>query len=129
MKKLVKPSTSAWVVNQLARTARREVDALLEAGEALRDAHIDTMAGRGAAGIKLGMQARRDAVSTLVTTARGILAEAGIPATASTLERVAETLNAIAAMPTPPALGQLSHDIVQEDSISRCSSAAVHLRP
>src|ERR671927_1493124 len=39
VKGLPKPSTAAWVVNQLARTQGSEVQALLDAGRAMRAAH------------------------------------------------------------------------------------------
>src|ERR1700712_3382817 len=40
LKKLRKPSVSAWAVNQLRRRASKDVDALLAAGEALREAQL-----------------------------------------------------------------------------------------
>lgn len=42
--KLRKPSTAAWVLNQLARRERRDVDLLLDAGHRLRQAGLDKSA-------------------------------------------------------------------------------------
>lgn len=39
IEKLAKPTTAAWLANQLARTERAEVGELVELGDALRDAH------------------------------------------------------------------------------------------
>src|SRR5512143_1859007 len=43
---LRKPSTAAWVVNQLARHRRDELGQLIELGGALRAAHLDLKAER-----------------------------------------------------------------------------------
>src|SRR6201994_219112 len=47
---LRKPSVAAWAVNQLIRTQRREVDSLFAAGDALREAQADVLAGSAVAG-------------------------------------------------------------------------------
>jgi hypothetical protein len=87
VKRLRKPSVSAAAVNQLARSRRDDVEALLAAGEALRQAQLgggDRDAIRSAAGDE------REAVETLVAAA----AKQG--ASASALEEVRETLHAAA---------------------------------
>ena len=53
---LRKPSVAAWAVNQLVRTQRRDVANLLEAGDSLREAQSQLLAGHGDA------DALRDAV-------------------------------------------------------------------
>ena len=48
VKALRRPTLSAWAVNQLARARGRELEPLLDAGERLRSAHQDALAGGGA---------------------------------------------------------------------------------
>src|SRR6266536_1742685 len=45
MAKLRKPSVAAWILNQLARRNRREVDLLLDAGHRLREAQAGALSG------------------------------------------------------------------------------------
>jgi hypothetical protein len=86
VKALKKPSRAAWTVNQLARTRRNEIEALVEAGHALRKEQAE--GGDFAAATKR----ERDALRTLVDAARGL------GATSNTiLERVRDTLQAAAA--------------------------------
>src|SRR5579864_61922 len=40
-----KPTVAAWVLNQLARRNRRDIDLLLDAGHRLRDAQASALAG------------------------------------------------------------------------------------
>ena len=47
---LRKPSVAAWTVNQVIRTQRRAVRALLATGDELERAQSDILAGRGDAG-------------------------------------------------------------------------------
>jgi hypothetical protein len=92
--KLRKPSAAAWAVNQLVRSRGDEVQSLWEAGDALRGAQADLLAGRGdARALREAGDAVRDAVDALVEAARGGLGE---QLGAATLERVGETLHAAA---------------------------------
>lgn len=94
---LRKPTVSAWAVNQLVRTRRRELEALLDAGDALRDAQADVLAGGAdARDLRSAAERERTAVDDLVSTARGLLSSSGQELSASTLERVADTLHAAA---------------------------------
>jgi hypothetical protein len=94
---LRKPSVAAWAVNQLVRTQRREVDALFAAGDALRQAQADVLAGSAdAQDLRSAADQERTAVDELVRTARGLLSSTGQELSASTLERVADTLHAAA---------------------------------
>jgi hypothetical protein len=98
--KLRKPSAAAWAVNQLVRGQRGAVSELLDAGDAVRDAQADVLAGRGDARALRDAGAReRDAVDALVDRARGLLSEGGHELSATTLERVADTLHAAALDP------------------------------
>lgn len=95
--KLRKPSVAAWAVNQLVRTQRRDVAALFEAGDALREAQTRLLAGRGGANaLRDAVDAERAAVAGLADSARGLLSSEGHELTSATLERVTETLNAAA---------------------------------
>jgi hypothetical protein len=94
---LRKPSVAARAVNQLAREHRRQLRDLFSAGDALSEVQSSVLAGR-ADGSALSEAAGREraAVSTLVATARTLLAAEGLAASASVLERVGETLHAAA---------------------------------
>jgi hypothetical protein len=95
--KLRKPSAAAWAVNQLVRTQRDATRELFAAGDAVRAAQADVLAGRGDARALHQAAAReRDAVGGLVETARGLLGGDGHELSATTLERIADTLHAAA---------------------------------
>jgi hypothetical protein len=85
VKKLRKPSVSAAAVNQLARSAPDDVDALLAAGEALRQAQLG---GGDRDAIRSAARDEREAVEKLV-------GEAG-KLSGAALEEVRETLHAAA---------------------------------
>ncbi len=94
---LRKPSVAAWAVNQLVRTQRRDVMNLFEAGDVLREAQSQLLAGRGEAdALREAVEAERAAVDQLTQRARGLLSSEGHELTSATLERVSETLNAAA---------------------------------
>jgi len=94
---LRKPSVAAWAVNQLVRTQRKGVDELFEAGDGLRAAHDQVLAGRGDAGSLRGAVAReRSAVDALTQAARGLLTSQGHELSATIIERVNDTLHAAA---------------------------------
>jgi hypothetical protein len=94
---LRKPSVAAWAVNQLVRTRRAEVDGLLRAGDALREAQAGVLSGGAdARDLRSAADQERRAVSDLVDTARGLLSSSGQELSATTLERVADTLHAAA---------------------------------
>jgi DNA repair exonuclease SbcCD ATPase subunit len=85
VKKLRKPSVSAAAVNRLARSAPDDVEALLAAGEALRQAQLG---GGDRDAIRAAARDEREAVEKLV-------AEAG-KLSPAVLEEVRETLHAAA---------------------------------
>jgi hypothetical protein len=94
---LRKPSVAAWAVNQLVRTQRKGVDELFEAGDGLRAAHDQVLAGRGDAASLRGAVAReREAVEALTATARGLLTSQGHELSPTIIERVSDTLHAAA---------------------------------
>jgi hypothetical protein len=94
---LRKPSVAAWAVNQLVRSQGRAVADLFEAGDALRDAQADLLAGRGdGRTLRAAGERERAAVDTLVDAARGLLSSEGHELSPAVVERVADTLHAAA---------------------------------
>lgn len=94
---LRKPSVAAWVVNQLIRTQRRDIDKLFASGDALREVQAGVLGGSAdARDLRSAAQRERDAVDALVKTARGLLSSGGQEPSPATVERVAETLHAAA---------------------------------
>jgi hypothetical protein len=112
---LPKPTISAWTINRLGRVDRSGVEALLEAGLALRDAQGRLLSGEDAAELARVATAReRDAVDRLTRRARAILGEAGRASTQATLDRIAATLRAAAVSDEGRALlesGRLTTDL------------------
>ena len=94
---LKKPSVAAWAVNQLVRTQRRAVAELLEAGEGLRSAQDDVLAGRGdARSLRAAVERERLAVQKLADAAGGLLSSKGQELSETIVERVSDTLHAAA---------------------------------
>ena len=94
---LRKPSIAAWAVNQLVRTQHDAIADLYAAGDGLRDAQADLLAGRGdGRTLRAAGDAERAAVRGLVETARGLLSSDGHELSETVVERVADTLHAAA---------------------------------
>ncbi len=92
---LRKPSLAAWAVNQLARTQRAAMDQLFAAGETLRAAQTELLAGAGERErLRSGLTKERAAVDALVAIAEGLLSMDGHALSPAVLERVGETLHA-----------------------------------
>jgi hypothetical protein len=97
VKGLRKPSAAAWIVNQLARTRGREAKELLAAGDALRAAHGRVVAGEaGADELRAAADAEHEAARALAADAPGFLDRDGHAPSGPTLEKVAETIRAVA---------------------------------
>ena len=97
MAALRKPSVAAWAVNQLVRTQRKAMDELFEAGDALRAAHDQVLAGRGDAGsLRAAVARERAAVDALTGAARGLLTSQGHELSPTIIDRVSDTLHAAA---------------------------------
>ncbi len=90
IKKLARPTASAWLVNQLARQAPDELARLFDVGQALQEAQR-TLAGERLR--ELSAQ-RRQVVADLLPVAAGVAAQAGQPASAAVLGEVRATLEA-----------------------------------
>ena len=94
--KLRKPTVPAWVLNQLSRRSRRDVDLLLDAGHRLREAQAVALAGKEKDEFERARKTERDALRTLNKEAeRLLIAERG-GASASVLNQVGEALRAAA---------------------------------
>src|SRR5688572_24481635 len=96
VKSLAKPSLAAWVVNQLYRHEPKRFEALLESGAELREAQRAVLRGGGSEALKASTRTQRDLASALAARGEQILTEAGQPATAATIEKVTQTLQAVA---------------------------------
>ena len=93
IKKLRKPSAGAWALNQAVRRRRKETDALLAAGERLREAHEALLSGADPAALREAMQEERALASGLADCAEAIASETGKSGPALR-ERVRSTLHA-----------------------------------
>jgi hypothetical protein len=94
---LRRPSLAAWAVNQLVRTQPEAVRGLFAAGDAVRAAHADLLAGRGdGRALRAASDDEREAVQGLVQTARGLLSSDGHELSEPMVQRVADTLHAAA---------------------------------
>jgi hypothetical protein len=94
---LKKPSVAAWAVNQLVRTQQKPIAELLEAGDGLRAAQDDVLAGRGdASSLRAAVERERLAVQQLTDGARGLLSSEGEELSDTMVERVSDTLHAAA---------------------------------
>ena len=100
VKRLVKPSAPAWVVNQIVRAHPDDVAEMLRAGDELRSTQ-EWLLRREAdpADLRSAVEGERAAVARLVQRAAVILEAAGRPARGDVLERIGETLHAAAADP------------------------------
>jgi hypothetical protein len=96
VKSLRKPSLSAWTVNQLARKERLQVRSLRTAAERLREAQASLLGGGSRDELQDAVKRHREVVGALLASAREVLRSAGHPATEATLERIRETLTAVA---------------------------------
>lgn len=111
IKARIKPSLSAWAVNQLWWSHREAVASLLDVGERIRTASV-----RGAGPVEqaAATRDRREALNALVTLAEDVLKGGGHAAAANTVRRIRTSLEAAAAYgrtPTTPPLGRLHADL------------------
>jgi hypothetical protein len=94
VKKLRKPSVAAWTVNQLARREKMRLRGLFTAGERLRAAQEQVLAGEAPDVLERARDDERAAIRELAGPASALLEEAGHPPTEAMLDRVRETLHA-----------------------------------
>jgi hypothetical protein len=108
---LVRPVLSAWAVNRLALAHREDLDRLLAAGDAVREAQQSG----DAAALRRATEERKREVARTLELARGEIAAGGTPASAAISRRIQSTLEALAAWgtarsPDPPP-GRLEGDV------------------
>lgn len=97
VKRLKKPSRTAWAVNQFAAHGAKARDELLKAGEDLRAAQEGLVAGDGDREAMIKARDReRAAVDAAVEAIAGLAAEAGPALGDAAAERVRQTLHAVA---------------------------------
>lgn len=94
LKKLRRPTLSAWVVNQLVRSRRTDIQELLSVGDDVRAAQRAALSSGGAEGMREITVRRRRVVDRLLDRAEVLLAESGHAAGRSTLDKVGDTLMA-----------------------------------
>ncbi len=110
-KALVKPSISAWAVNQLYWRHRGLFDRLIEAGDRMRRAQAGQMAGDSA---REAANTRREVLTALTKIAEGLLLGGDYGATRDMLRRVTTTLEALSSygsLPNAPSAGRLTDDV------------------
>jgi hypothetical protein len=113
VKALVKPSISAWAVNQLYWKHREAFDRLIATGERFRQAQASRLA-RKVADMREALDARREALSHLSDLATALLRSAGHNPTPETIHRITTTLEAMSAYATLPDAsrpGRLTNDV------------------
>jgi hypothetical protein len=96
VKALRKPTLAAWALNQLARRRPKDVERLLAAGEELRAAQEELLAGGDRKAFQGAAAKERDQLATLAAEATSIAAEAGERASPGLEEKAAATLHAAA---------------------------------
>jgi len=106
VKALAKPSVPAWAVNQLARTRKRDVRALLDAAERARSGKAKSL--------REALDEQRDALHRLTNEARELLEAARGSAPDAMVQRIAATLRAAASDPAAAELlerGRVNEDL------------------
>jgi hypothetical protein len=73
VKKARKPTAAAWAANQLARTERMNVRALLTAGDQLRDGQAELMRGGKPDDLRRAQESERRALAALLDAGREIV--------------------------------------------------------
>ena len=96
VKALRKPTVAAWALNQLARERAKELGRLLSAGERLRAAQEELLAGGGRSAFQEAAATERELVGELTGAARELVSGAGERPGAGLDEKVSETLHAAA---------------------------------
>jgi len=92
-----KPTVAAWVLNQLARRNRRDVDLLLDAGHRLREAQAGTLAGReDHEAFARAQKAQSETLRRLRSEAERLLEATRGGASASVVNQVEQALRASA---------------------------------
>ena len=96
--KLPKPTPAAWAANQVAREQPELIEALLDAGAALRAAQDAAVSGHGGRGLREAALAERGAVDAVMAAAVAFK-PGGRPLSRPMADRLRTTLNAAAGDP------------------------------
>jgi hypothetical protein len=91
-----KPNVAAWVLNQLARRERRDVDLLLDAGHRLRQAQAGVLRGAEKAAFDDARRKESDALKRLTKAAERLLRDTRGTVGAGVLSQINEGLRASA---------------------------------
>ena len=113
VKALVKPSITAWAVNQLYWQHRDAFERLIATGQRFRQSQTSGRAGK-IADMREALNARREALSHLSDLATALLREAGSSPTSETIHRITTTLEAMSAyasFPDDQRPGRLTRDV------------------
>jgi hypothetical protein len=113
VKTLVKPSVSAWAVNQLYWEHRKEFDRLIDTGARLRKLQASSSSGK-LADMRAALETRQEVLLQLSDLATPLLQDAGHSPSLDTLRRITTTLEAMsayAALPNAPRAGRLTQDV------------------
>jgi hypothetical protein len=96
VKAMLKPSITAWAVNQLYWQHREEFDRLIATGQRFRQAQTSGRAGK-VADMREALDERREALLHLSDSATALLRDAGSSPTPETIHRISTTLEALSA--------------------------------
>jgi len=113
VKALIKPSITAWAVNQLYWMHREEFGRLIETGQRFRQAQTSRAAGK-ITDMRVSLEERREALSDLARLAEALLREAGNNPSPDTIRRITTTLEAMSAYASLPdnlQPGRLTQDV------------------
>jgi hypothetical protein len=91
-----KPTVAAWVLNQLARRNRRDVDLLLDAGHRLREAQASVLAGGDQEGFAQAQKAQSQMLRRLRGEAERLLEKTRGGSSVSVVDQVEQALRASA---------------------------------
>jgi len=113
VKALVKPSISAWAVNQLYWNHREAFDRLIASAERFHKAQASRGGGK-IADMRTALDARREQLTHLSDLATSLLRDAGHTPSPDTIHRITTTLEGISAYASRPdgqQPGRLTHDV------------------
>ena len=96
---LHKPTVAAWAVDRIAREHVGDIESLIAVGKDLASAQREAAAGGGVDRLHEAGSERRRLVDRLVRAAKGSLESAGMSAARGTLDKVSDTLMAMATSP------------------------------
>lgn len=135
VKALVKPSSSAFALNQVVRKHPDEMNAFLRASDRLARAQLRAMSGSGTnEDFQNAVAEQRDALEEVLQLAAPILEEAGQSAKRPVLEKIARTMRAIVLDESQRDLleaGRLSAELLDQgfDALAAALGAGVAARP